>query len=171
MHGFFFFLMFSCFIYFQKLFREIVGNYADIVFANSDEARALCHFAAKESPISATRYLSHFVPLVSVTDGSRGSYIGVKGEAIYIPPSPCIPVDTSGAGDAYASGIMYGILRGISDLKGMGALAARVAATVVGQQGTRLRIQDAVELAEHFAAHQDSSTIQSNVRSDRMSSF
>lgn len=168
---FFFFFMFSCFSYFQKLFREIVGNYADIVFANGDEARALCHFAAKESPISATRYLSHFVPLVSVTDGSRGSYIGVKGEAMYIPPSPCIPVDTSGAGDAYASGIMYGILRGISDLKGMGALAARVAATVVGQQGTRLRIQDAVELAEHFAAHQDSSTIQSNVSSDRMSSF
>ena len=80
-------------------------------------------------------------------------------------------MDTSGAGDAYASGIMYGILRGISDLKGMGALAARVAATVVGQQGTRLRVQDAVELAEHFAAHLDSSTIQSNVGSDHISSF
>ena len=101
-----------------------------------------------ESPISAARYLSHFVPLVSVTDGPRGSYIGVRGEAIYIPPSPCVPIDTCGAGDAYASGILYGILRGVSDLKDMGALAAKIAAVVVGQQGTRLRVQDAVELAE-----------------------
>ena len=129
------------------LFRDIVGNYADIIFANSDEARAFCHFSADESPISATRYLSHFVPFVSVTDGINGSYIGAKGEAIYIPPSPCVPVDTCGAGDAYASGILYGILRGVTDLKGMGELAATIAATVVGQQGTRLRVQDAVELA------------------------
>ncbi|XWS58019.1 hypothetical protein CRYUN_Cryun09bG0223000 [Craigia yunnanensis] len=150
-------------------FWEIVGNYADIVFANSDEARALCHFSSKESPISATRYLSHFVPIVSVTDGPKGSYIGVKGEAIYIPPPPCVPVDTCGAGDAYASGILYGILRGISDLKGMGALAARIAATVVGQQGTRLRVQDAIDLAESFAFNLESSTVRSDVGSDHFS--
>ncbi|EXB29136.1 putative sugar kinase [Morus notabilis] len=152
-------------------FWEIVGNYADVVFANSDEARALCDFSPKESPIAVTRYLSHFVPLVSVTDGPRGSYIGVKGEAVYVPPSPCVPIDTCGAGDAYASGILYGILRGVSDLKGMGTLAARIAATVVGQQGTRLRVQDAVKLAESFAFHLDSSSVQSDVGSDHISSF
>ncbi|MBA0816706.1 hypothetical protein Gohar_001338 [Gossypium harknessii] len=64
---------------------------------------------------------------VSVTDGHRGSYLGVKAEAVYIPP-PCEPVDT-GAGDAFAS-------------------AARIAATDVGQQGTRLSVQDAVDIAE-----------------------
>ncbi|XVF30532.1 hypothetical protein REPUB_Repub16aG0066200 [Reevesia pubescens] len=143
-------------------FWEIVGNFADIVFANSDEARALCHFSSKESPISATRYLSHFVPLVSVTDGPRGSYIGVKGEAVYIAPAPCVPVDTCGAGDAYASGILYSILRGVSDLKGMGTLAARIAATVVGQQGTRLRVQDAIDLAESFAFNLESSSVRSD---------
>ncbi|XWS58712.1 hypothetical protein CRYUN_Cryun08bG0058100 [Craigia yunnanensis] len=152
-------------------FWEIVGNYADIVFANSDEARALSHFSSKESPISATRYLSHFVPLVSVTDGPRGSYIGVKGEAVYIPPSPCVPVDTCGTGDAYASGILYGILRGVSDLKGMGTLAARIAATVVGQQGTRLRVQDALDLVESFAFNLEGSTIRTDVGSDHISSL
>ncbi|KAL9246403.1 hypothetical protein vseg_019942 [Gypsophila vaccaria] len=138
---------------------EIVGNYADIVFANSDEARALCNFSMKESPASTTRYLSHFVPLVSVTDGPSGSYIGVRGEVVYIPPSPCVPVDTCGAGDTYASGFLYGILRGVSELKDIGTLASRTAAVVVGQQGTRLRVQDAVELAESFAFHLDSSSI------------
>ncbi|KAK4795827.1 hypothetical protein SAY86_028153 [Trapa natans] len=132
-------------------FWEVIGEYADIILGNSDEARALCDFSPKESPVAATRYLSHFVPLISVTDGPRGSYFGVKGEAIYIPPSPCIPVDTCGAGDAYASGVLYGVVRGISELKGIGSLAARVASTVVGQQGTRLRVQDAIDLAESFA--------------------
>ncbi|KAI7741887.1 hypothetical protein M8C21_022461 [Ambrosia artemisiifolia] len=149
-------------------FWEIMENYADIVFANSDEARAFCHFSSEESPISSTQYLSHFVPLVSVTDGPRGSYVGVKGEALYIPPSPCVPVDTCGAGDAYASGILYGLLRGASDLKGMGTLAARVAATVVAQQGTRLRVQDAARLAESFAL---TPSPHADVGSDQISSL
>ncbi|XP_022995190.1 uncharacterized protein LOC111490810 [Cucurbita maxima] len=135
-------------------FWEIVGNYADIVFTNHEEAGALCHFDSKESSISAVRYLSHFVPLVSVTDGHRGSYLGVKGEAVYIPPYPCVPLDTCGAGDAYASGILYGIMHGVSDLKQMGTFAAKIAARVVGQQGTRLSVQDAMELADSFSCFQ-----------------
>ncbi|KAL3374129.1 hypothetical protein AABB24_005879 [Solanum stoloniferum] len=150
---------------------EIMANYADIVFANSEEAKAFCHFSSNESPLSATRYLSHFVPLVSVTDGPKGSYIGVKGEAIYIPPSPCTPVDTCGAGDAYASGILYGILRGVSDLKNMGSIASKVASVVVGQQGTRLRVQDAIGLAESFSVHCRNSTFWSDIGSDQISSL
>ncbi|KAJ4843328.1 hypothetical protein Tsubulata_047779 [Turnera subulata] len=151
-------------------FGEIIVNCADILFANSDEARALCDFSSKESAVSATRYLSHFVPLVSVTDGPRGSYIGVKGEAVYIPPSPCVPVDTCGAGDAYASGILYGYLRGVTNLSRMGAFAARVASTVVGQQGTRLRVPDAIELAETLPLL-DTSAIGLDVGSDHISSL
>lgn len=148
-----------------------MANYADIIFANSDEARTFCHFSSKESPISATRYLSHFVPFVSVTDGPKGSYVGVKGEAVYIPPTPCAPVDTCGAGDAYASGILYGLLHSVSDLRGIGTLASKVASVVVAQQGTRLRVQDAVKLAESFTFHQKSSAMWSDVGSDQISSL
>lgn len=148
-----------------------MANYADILFANSDEARTFCHFPAEESPVSAARYLSHFVPLVSVTDGPKGSYIGVKGEATYIPPSPCVPVDTCGAGDAYASGILYGVLHQVSDVRDMGTLASKVASIVVGQQGTRLRVQDAKKLAESFTFHHESSSMLSDVGSDQISSL
>ncbi|XP_051132670.1 uncharacterized protein LOC127252520 [Andrographis paniculata] len=151
-------------------FWDIMANEADIIFANSDEARTFCHFSSQESPASATRYLSHFVPFVSVTDGPRGSYIGVKGEAIYIPPWPCVPVDTCGAGDAYASGILYSLLHGVSDLNGMGSIASKVASVVVGQQGTRLRVQDAVKLADAFALHHDISPRWADVGSDHISS-
>ncbi|XP_028789075.1 uncharacterized protein LOC114745100 [Neltuma alba] len=152
-------------------FWEIIENYADIIFANSDEARVLCNFDANESAASAARCLSFFVPLVSVTDGHRGSYIGMKGETVYIPPSPCIPVDTCGAGDAYASGIMYGVLRGISDVKRIGKIAANVAATVVGQQGTRLGVSDAVKLAESVAYQLETNGLPSDIGTDHISSF
>ncbi|KAE8772828.1 hypothetical protein D1007_55086 [Hordeum vulgare] len=149
-------------------FWDIVGNYADILFANANEARAFCELTSEESTVSAARYLSHSIPLVSVTDGMHGSYIGVKGEAIYIPPPACIPVDTCGAGDAYASGILYGILRGASDLKGIGLLAAQVAAVVVGQQGTRLRVKDADRLAESFEFHLDNLEFCSDAGTDQV---
>ncbi|XP_019059195.1 PREDICTED: WEB family protein At4g27595, chloroplastic-like [Tarenaya hassleriana] len=101
----------------------------------------------------------------------KGSYIGVKGEAIYIPPYPCMPTDTCGAGDAYASGIMYGMLRGVSDIKGTGSLAARTAATVVGQQGTRLRVQGALDIARTYAFGLNSSGFRNDVRSDEILSL
>lgn len=83
-----------CIVRHYDNFWEILENYVYSFFANTDEVRAFCHFSSKESPIASTRYLSHFIPLVSVTDGSRGSYIGIKGEAVYIPPTPRVPVWT-----------------------------------------------------------------------------
>ncbi|KAG0502198.1 hypothetical protein HPP92_002270 [Vanilla planifolia] len=162
----------SCIERSYEHFWEIIGNYADILFSNANEARSLCNPTPKDCPMSAARYLSHFVPLVSVTDGRRGSYIGVKGEAVYIPPSRCVPLDTCGAGDAYASGILYGVLRGMSDLKGMGMVASRVAAVVVGQRGTRLTVQDAAAVLSSLGRPVSSSSLDfcSDVESDHISS-
>lgn len=120
---------------------------ADILFTNADEARALLGAESSMSPADACEELSKFCHLVSVTDGIQGSYIGLKGVVSYIHPSACMPVDTCGAGDAYAAGLLYGLLMGVPDLKAVGNLAAKVAAVVVGQQGTRLREEDARALA------------------------
>ncbi|KAG0556287.1 hypothetical protein KC19_11G040800 [Ceratodon purpureus] len=138
----------SCVTRHRQQFLDVMCKSTDILFANADEARALCGFGENSTPEQAAKHLNQFCPLVSVTDGARGSYIGLRGELVFIPPAPCVPVDTCGAGDAYAAGVLYGLLRGIPDVKGMGDLAARVAAIVVGQQGTRLKEEAAVELAE-----------------------
>ena len=92
--------------------------------------------------------------------------MGLQGEAIYIPPTPCTAVDTTGAGDAYAAGVLYSVLRGSSDLKSMGMLASRVASVVVAQQGTRLRVCDARSLAESFAHSFECSGAGSDLGSD-----
>ena len=95
------------------------------------------------------RYLSHYCPLVSVTDGDKGAYLAAQGgKAVYIPPSPCVPVDSCGAGDAYAAGVLYGLLTGVPSLRAIGHFASDVAAVVVGQQGARLKEQDAAALVK-----------------------
>ena len=120
----------------------------DILFTNVDEARALAGFDVSISPSATARHLSQFCPLVSVTDGAHGAYLALKGEVVFVPPSPCTPVDTCGAGDAYAAGVLFSLLKSVPDVASVGALASRVAAVVVGQQGTRLREEDASEIAD-----------------------
>lgn len=137
----------SCVLRFRKNFWDVMCESTDILFTNIDEARALAGFSPSTSPALTARHLSRFCPLVSVTDGDRGSYLGLKGEVVYIPPSPCSPVDTCGAGDAYAAGVLFCLFQGVPDIRSMGSFASRVAAVVVGQQGTRLREEDACELA------------------------
>ncbi|CAM6087622.1 unnamed protein product [Calypogeia fissa] len=137
----------SCVNRHREKMWEVVAESADILFTNADEARALLGSYSSMTPADAAEALSRHCPLVSVTDGVQGSYIGLKGEVSYIQPASCVPVDTCGAGDAYAAGVLFGLLRGVPNLKGIGYLAARVAAVVVGQQGTRLKEEDARDLA------------------------
>ncbi|KAJ3681725.1 hypothetical protein LUZ60_014298 [Juncus effusus] len=131
-------------------FWDIISNHADILFANLSEARALSNSPPTSSPISTLTSLAQSIPLVSITDGPSGSYLASKDKIVPVPASPCIPLDTCGAGDSYASGVLYGILRGERELEGLGRLASGVASVVVGQQGTRLRVNDAERLARSF---------------------
>ncbi|KAJ7530136.1 hypothetical protein O6H91_15G080700 [Diphasiastrum complanatum] len=137
----------SCVSRHRRQFWDVMAESADILFMNGEEAKSLCGFGTYTNAAFAAQHLSKFCRVVSVTDGARGSYFGLKGEVVYISPAVCAAVDTCGAGDAYAAGVLYGLLCGVPDLKGIGNLAARVAAVVVGQQGTRLKEEDALELA------------------------
>lgn len=139
---------------FPLLCRDVLANSADILFANVDEARALTCSSSFTSPADLARLLSRSCPLVSVTDGENGAYMAARGsKAVYIPPAPCIPVDSCGAGDAYAAGVLYGLLAGVPSLRSIGKFAADVAAVVVGQQGARLKEADATALVQ---AHEHS---------------
>eukprot|EP00897_Mesotaenium_endlicherianum_P010966 jgi/Mesen1/9899/ME000070S09183 len=154
----------TCILRHRDQYWDVMCKSADILFANTAEARALAGMGELASPARVAQYLSRFCPLVSVTDGDRGSYLALKEEVLYVAPSPCVPADTCGAGDAYAAGVLFGLLGGLPDLRAIGKLAARVAAVVVGQQGTRLREEDAAELATsvqwNWAAVTDEQVVQ-----------
>jgi sugar/nucleoside kinase (ribokinase family) len=111
-------------------FMAILEKYADVVFLNEDEAAALL------GPLYAKKLL-RLKPEIPIylKKGGRGSVLFLKQKASKIDAVPAKVVDTTGAGDAYAAGALYGLSRGYSPLSS-GRLGSMLAAKVVAKIGT-----------------------------------
>ena len=116
-----------------EAWKDIVGKYADIIFANEDEALAYTGLKAEEAVKNIKKNA-----IVCVKLGEKGSIISDKGKIIKVKAKKTKAVDTTGAGDAYAAGILYGILRNMS-FEEVGELASHISSKVVEQIGARLR--------------------------------
>ena len=115
------------------LFKNFVKEYVDIVFANEDEAEA---FTGKR-PELALNDLAEQVEIAIVKLGEKGSLIKSNGKTYKIEAEKTNVVNTNGAGDMYAAGILYGFLNGF-DFSHTGKLASLTASMVVGNHGARL---------------------------------
>ena len=92
--------------------RSIIAKYVDIVIANEDEAFAFTGYRDEEEALVA---LSKETEIAVVKKGSRGSIIGHAGKVYHIDPiANSRIVDTTGAGDLWAAGFLYGLLQGYS---------------------------------------------------------
>jgi len=131
-----------------EMLELLASGDVDVLFANDEEARALAG-CPEGSAQEAAEALSPMCSLVAVTDGAHGSWICKGGTTYNVPPfwAENPPVDTCGAGDAYAAGLMFGLLQG-AEVEGAGKMAARVACAVIQKTGARLSMEDAFELAE-----------------------
>ena len=85
--------------------HEIIRDYVDIIFANEEEAKA---FTGK-NPFDALTDISHLCEIAIVKLGKDGSLIKCGGKTDEIVPSGDIRVDSTGAGDMYAAGFLYGL--------------------------------------------------------------
>jgi len=119
--------------------------HVDVLFANQAEAHALVH--ASDAGACASR-LSRTCPLVVVTDGRRGSHVVSRGRGHHVSSHPVDRpiVDTCGAGDAYAAGVLYGLCTDM-DVVAAAHVGAEVAGVVLAQTGGRLSRADADRLA------------------------
>ena len=91
-------------------FKEIIENYVDIVFANEEEAKSFTGLA----PIDALKSLSRFCDIAVIKVGKEGSLIKRGREVVKIGTIPVECIDTTGAGDLYASGFLFGYAKGLS---------------------------------------------------------
>mmetsp|Transcript_16179 Transcript_16179/g.45084 ORF Transcript_16179/g.45084 Transcript_16179/m.45084 type:complete len:463 (+) Transcript_16179:345-1733(+) len=126
----------------------------DVMFTNAHEAAALVGIDADEEQCAeeAAMMLASHATLGVVTDGRRGAYIAGLGRVQHVEPHWATdkPIDTCGAGDAYAAGVLYGLLNGY-DIPSMGKFGARVASAVISRYGARLKKDDALKLAQEMA--------------------
>jgi sugar/nucleoside kinase (ribokinase family) len=115
-------------------FLDLVEHGVDVLFANEDEIRAL--YRADDFDAILGRVRGH-CEIAALTRSERGSVV-VAGEDVHrIDIHPVAEVvDTTGAGDQYAAGFLYGLTRG-KDLPTCGQLGALAAAEVISHLGAR----------------------------------
>jgi sugar/nucleoside kinase (ribokinase family) len=106
----------------SKAFLEkLVKQYVDILIANEDEARA---FTGHTDEYRALEALAETSDVAVLKLGARGSLIACDGRVFRVAPMLDRPaVDTTGAGDLWASGFLYGLVNGLT-LEQSGALGS-----------------------------------------------
>lgn len=119
---------------YRQTFLTLIKDYCDIVFANSEEARFLLdNYDAYE----CCKSLGKLCPTAIVKNGKKGSYISHNREIFEIPLyGTDKPVDTTGAGDTYAAGFLYGYLKGY-DTVTSGKIASYLAGEIIAQIGAQ----------------------------------
>jgi len=96
----------------KDFLKDIVKNYVQILIANEDEARV---FTDQADESAALKSLSQMAPVAILKVGKRGSYISHDGQIIRVHSmGDCEAKDTTGAGDLWASGFLFGLVNGYS---------------------------------------------------------
>lgn len=132
---------------YKRDFMNLVENYCDIVFANSEEARFLFN---NYDAYECCRSMGKLAEISIVKNGKNGSYIAEKGKITEIPLyGTTAPVDTTGAGDTYAAGFLYGFMKGYSP-EISGKIASFLAGEIIAQLGAQFSPERAKELSDRI---------------------
>jgi sugar/nucleoside kinase (ribokinase family) len=115
-------------------FLELVRGHVDILFANESEVTSLYQTKSWDDAARSARGMTK---LAALTRGAKGSVILAEGKSITIAPEPAKQVvDTTGAGDLYAAGFLYGVASG-KPLEVCGRLGSLAAAEAISHIGAR----------------------------------
>jgi sugar/nucleoside kinase (ribokinase family) len=118
----------------RESFRHLVAGHVDILFANEAEILSLYESEDLGAAIEAAR---KDCPVVAVTRSALGSLIATRDDTVEVKAFPVGKVvDSTGAGDLYAAGFLFGYARKRS-LAECGALASLAAAEVISHMGPR----------------------------------
>lgn len=124
---------------FREEFKELIENDIDILFANSDE---ICALYETDSFDEAKEMVRGKVEIAALTCGVKGSEIIHGTETTKCPIVPVQHrVDTTGAGDFYAAGFLYGYTEG-KGMQDCALLGSAAAAAVIQVFGARLSAED-----------------------------
>lgn len=113
--------------------HEYVRQYVDIVFANEEEAKAFCG----AMPEQAVRELAELCDIAVVKTGKTGSLVMKDGHIYPIGVIEANSLDTTGAGDLYASGFLYGLLKELPP-DACGKLGALLSGNVIEVLGSKM---------------------------------
>ena len=118
---------------FSQMLHRAIPEYVDILFSNETEAEAYTGKPAKEAISEIMKEVEYAI----VTVGKDGALAGHAGKTVHVPAVSHNPVDTTGAGDNFAAGFLYGYSRGAS-LQQSAEIGALMAGNVVETVGPQI---------------------------------
>jgi sugar/nucleoside kinase (ribokinase family) len=124
-----------------EFLQRIIPQYVDVVFANEEESKAY----TKKKPIDALNIIAEQCKIAVVKIGKEGSLIKSGGKTYTVDAIDCKPIDTTGAGDQYAAGFIYGLIQKLPYDK-CGQIGALLAGTVIEKYGARIQENDWPEI-------------------------
>ena len=136
---------------FKDSLTEFVQSYVDILFCNEVEAQAM---TGESDSLRAFKNLQGMVDTVFLTLGAKGSIVGKSGQVpVEVKTFPVTAVDTTGAGDLFAAGALYGVLKNHS-LEESAIIGSYCAAQVVSHMGGRLPLSSHTDAAKILSEYQ-----------------
>jgi sugar/nucleoside kinase (ribokinase family) len=119
---------------YREEFLELLESDLDILFANEDEAKALFEAEAFDEVL---QHAGRWGGIAALTRSEKGC-VAVRGQEVHVIDAAPVArvVDTTGAGDQFAAGFLYGLVRG----KGLGIcgrLGALAAGEIISHYGAR----------------------------------
>lgn len=118
---------------YKQLFIDLIHEYVDIIFANSQEAESL----TGEKPEKAAQLIGDMTEIAVVKNGAEGSLIYNDGKITQISAKPSTPIDTTGAGDMYAAGFLFGLMNK-QPLNICGNIGSLIAGRVIEVYGAKM---------------------------------
>ncbi|MEM8613491.1 MAG: adenosine kinase [Cyanobacteria bacterium P01_H01_bin.105] len=120
--------------FFKSGLLEMIGDGVDMLFANESEALLMADTDDFATAIEHTKTLAK---AFAITRGPQGSILFDGEKLLEIAPYPVTAIDTVGAGDMYAGGVLYGITHGLSWAQA-GELGSVASAKLVTAYGARM---------------------------------
>ncbi|MBV8961088.1 MAG: adenosine kinase, partial [Actinobacteria bacterium] len=118
-------------------FIDLVDNHVDLLFCNESELLSLYQVDDFDTALAKVRGRAS---IAAVTRSERGSVL-VQGDDVYdVPAEPTELVDTTGAGDLYAAGVLFGLSRA-KPLDECGRIGSIAAAECISHMGARPLVQ------------------------------
>lgn len=114
--------------------QRIISYYKPVVFANEEEAHS---FTGENDPGSALDYFASLTSTAIVKTGAKGSLIFHKGKKYEVPAISANCIDTTGAGDLYAAGYLYGFINGFEP-DHAGRIGSLLAGKVIEEAGAKI---------------------------------
>lgn len=115
-------------------FQDFTRRFVDLVFCNEEEALAFTNAGTAEDAIGTITTLE---TAVAITRGAQGSLLAMNGTRHVVPSVSVEAIDSTGAGDLYAAGVLHGLCSGKTPAEA-GQLGSELAARILTVRGARL---------------------------------